>query len=160
MAPEGGVTCPFLLALGLGIGPSDELPWWGWPLHTSFASPVPQVPSDGPLEGRVQASCLSVLSDCGPASGQFTRGLGKKCFPLDRMIFLLWGYSNPISSHPALWGEPHSPAPSAFDRWTEKFLIRLLRSRPVGLSASPSLMPPDSCSVPLVLNRCLLLTKQ
>lgn len=70
---------------------------------------------------------------------------------------LLW---TSIPCYPALWGGPHSPIP-AFDKRIEKLLISPLRSHPIpiGLSAPPSLRPPNSASILAVLNRCLLLTR-
>lgn len=86
-APEGGVTCTFLLALVLGEAPLMSHHSGGGPSTPQLCSLGPRFPQTGlsraesrppaPLSYVVQAWCL-----------------GKKCFPLGFMIFLLWGYSS------------------------------------------------------------------
>lgn len=98
---------------------------------------------------------------CGPAWSQLTRGFRTEMLPFGHDLpafgLLLW---TSIPFHPALWGGFHSPVP-AFDKRIEKLLISPLRPQPIpiGLSAPPSLMPPNSASILPVQNRCLRLTK-
>lgn len=90
-APEGGVTCPFRLTLVLGETPLMSRHGEGGPSRPHLCPLGLGFPRTGlsraesrppaPLSYVVQAWCL-----------------GKKCFPLGLMIFLLWDYSSGSSS--------------------------------------------------------------
>lgn len=130
------------MSFGVGSGPSILC--------------VPCAP--GPLRWVPPASLSSRLwPSPGPAQQGFRKEMLSLGHDLPTFGLLLW---TSIPCYPALWGGPHSPVP-AFDKRIEKLLITPLRSHPIpeGLSAPPSLRPPNSASILAVLNRCLLLTK-
>lgn len=167
---EGCLACPS--GIGLGTGPSDESPWWEWPLHTSFVSCVLQVPSDGALaECRLPASLSSETVACPRSAHQ---GFRKEMLPLghDRLAFGVTPLtpiqgcpkaahpSHRIPSHPGLRSRPIAQLLLPLTKELRSFSLSLegLTSPlgPAGFSAPPSPMPPDSSSSILGLDRCLL----
>lgn len=114
----------------------------------------------GPSQAEPR-SPTSLSSRLWPSLEPAHQGFRKEMLPLGHDLrafgLLLW---TAIPFHPALWGGFYSPVP-AFDKRIEKLLISPLRPHPIpiGLSAPPSLVPPNSTSILPVQNRCLHLTK-
>lgn len=159
---------PLSSGISLRTGPSNELLGWeGGPSTFYLCSLWPRSSQMGPSQAEPKPPA-SLSSDYGPAHRQLIRGLGKKGFSLGviflplSIVSLLLGYSSGPLSHPAPWDGLHGPVP-AFDKRTESLLISPLKSHPmpglVGLSAPPSLMPPNPGSILPVLNGSFLLTK-